>query len=488
MMGTGGRMLLGVGSALALAIMVNWLPVAARPTPAAPAGEPGTSAPAPRPLGGDRWYLDRTPAALTHGPLLGSVSDTGVKVWARASRAGDLQVEIKPSSRAWPGRTVGTSRLQADADFTGVVTIDGLLPDTAYEYRALVDGQTADGGTFRTLPASGQPGAFRFVLGGDLDERFAPFTILDRVREAEAAFGILLGDLVYADQPDTPLASVEAYRAKYRTNWADPSFRRLTSHTPFFTIWDDHEIVNDYDGADAERYLAARTALQDYVGRVNPTPRRRGALYYSFQVADVDFFVLDTRSYRDRNGSDGGSGKSMLGAEQKADLKRWLVASRAPFKLVLSSVPVHDLVPGRPDDWNAFANERTELLEYIHDREISGVVILSGDQHWSSAVQLAPYGVWELNATPLAQAVRAQAPLDDPRLALAYHDSTAFGVVDIDTRGSAPRLTFSVVDGAGHVRGSHMVSPAHGSAEIQAGGGGAETGLRASGAAGEDGD
>jgi alkaline phosphatase D len=389
--------------------------------------------------------------------LLGSVSDTGVKVWARASRAGNLQVEVKASGQAWPGRTVGATRLEADADFTGVVVVDGLLPDTAYEYRSVVDGQPVDGGAFRTLPAAGQPGAFRFVLGGDLDERFAPFTILDRVLEARAAFGILLGDLVYADQPAAPPATVEAYRAKYRANWADPSFRRLTGHTPFFAIWDDHEIVNDYDGADAERYQAARTALQEYIGHANPAPRRSGALYYSFQVADVEFFVLDTRSHRHRNGSAEDSGKSMLGPEQKAELKSWLASSRAPFKIVLSSVPFHDLVPGRPDDWNAFAAERTELLEYIRDRGIPGVVILSGDQHWSSAVQLAPYGVWELNATPLAQYVRAQASIDDPRLALAYLDSTAFGVVDVDTRDREPRLTFSVVDGSGRVRGTQAI-------------------------------
>jgi hypothetical protein len=88
---------------------------------------------------------------------------------------------------------------------------------------------------------------------------------------------------------------------------------------------------------------------------------------------------------------------------------------------------------------------------------LPGVVILSGDQHWSSAVQLAPYALWKLNAMPLAQTVRAQARTDDPRLALTYDESTAFGIVDVDTRGRAPHLTFSVIDGAGRVRGSHVI-------------------------------
>ncbi len=395
---------------------------------------------------------------LTHGPLLGAVTDTSVTVWGRTERSARLAVEVKPANQCWPGQVYGAAGLDAAHDFTGVVTVGDLVPGAAYAYRVLVNGHSLEGGTFRTLPPVGQPGAFRFALGGDVDEHFAPFTILDRVREQQPSFTMLLGDLVYSDSPTAIPPTVDAYRAKYRTNWADPSFRRLTADIPSFVMWDDHEIINDYDGGDAERYHAARMALEEYSTAGNPPPRTEGALHYAFQVADVDFYVLDTRTYRDRNSLADGGGKTMLGAEQKADLKRWLAESRAPFKFVLSSVPFHDVRPGRPDDWTAFAAERAELLDYVRQQRISGVVILSGDQHWASLVHFAPYGVWEFNATPLAQHVRPQGPLSDPRLAFSYQESTVFGMVDVDTRRPTPQIVVSVLDTDGHVRASRAIT------------------------------
>lgn len=409
--------------------------------------------PAPRP-----GVADEPAVVLTHGPMLGAPTDTTIKIWARSSGSGRLCVEVKPIDQFWPGRVFGATRLDLTADFTGFVTVNGLMPEFTYEYRLILNGIGLGGGSFRTLPAAGQPGTFRFALGGDLDERFAPFTILDRVREQQPAFEILLGDLVYADSPTAIPPTVEAYRTKYRTNWSDGAFRRLTARVPSFVMWDDHEIVNDYDGGDEVRYQAARMALEEYGAWANPPSRRDGALYYAFQVADVSFFVLDTRSYRDRNARPDGDGKTMLGAQQKTDLQQWLIESRAPFKFVLSSVPFHDLGPLRPDDWNAFATERDELLAFIRQQRISGVVILSGDQHWCSIVHFAEYGIWEINTTPLAQHVRPQDRIADPRLVLTYQASTAFGIVDVDTQGKTPQLTVSVMDNMGQVQGTHTIT------------------------------
>jgi alkaline phosphatase D len=313
------------------------------------------------------------------------------------------------------------------------------------------------GGTFRTLPQLGRSARFRFALGGDLIESMQPFSILDRVLEWRPDFTILLGDLVYSDSPLAIPPTVEAYRAKYRANWSDASFRRLTSTVPSFTMWDDHEIVNDYDGGDSERYRAARAALEEYVTCIDPLPLRPGRLYFTFGVADVEFFVLDTRSHRSRNASADSDGKTMLGSEQKADLKAWLKRSQAQFKVILSSVAMHGFGQVRLDSWNGFTSERKELLEFIGQQKISDVVVLSGDQHWGSLALHAPYGVWEFNATPLAQYLVRAAPMGDPRLVLAYDSSTVFGLVDVDTTLPRPTMTFSIVDNQGQIRASHTI-------------------------------
>jgi alkaline phosphatase D len=412
----------------------------------------------------DGWYLPgwvAVPPRLTHGVVLGAVTDRSVKLWARAEREGVFQVEVKRQQDAWPGRVVGNSRLTGARDFSGVVELTDLAPSTGYDYRPLADGRPAGaGGTFRTLPAAGRPGAFRFTVGGDLSAEFAPFSILDRLRAQQPDFSLLLGDLIYADHPAPIPAAVEAYQAKYRANWSDPSFQQLTREVPSFMMWDDHEIENDYDAGRTGRYLPARAALEDYVARLSPAPRRSGQLYYSFQAADVDFFVLDTRSSRSPIASQDGPAKTMLGPEQRADLEAWLSSSQAPFKVVLSSVPLHQLGAPRIDSWASYSYERTGLFEFIRQHGIGGVVVLSGDQHWSSLVHHEAADVWEFNATPLAQQVNSQKLPSDPRLLIGYNASPAFGLIEVDTRGSTPRMTFNVVDDRGVVRASHSIQAA----------------------------
>lgn len=437
-------------NAQTVALLRRWLVVPALGTiMLLTAGAPATES--------EPSYAPEAPR-LTHGPFLGAVSDTGVKIWGRGAADEPFEVEVRPEGQPWQGLTFGPGRMEDGRDSSSVIAVSGLVPSTSYEYRPLLNGHVVDtGDSFKTLPPVGQPGTFRFMAGGDLSAEFAPFSILDRVTEQRPDFGILLGDLVYSDHPRGIPPVAEAYFAKYRANWSDVSFRRLTRLVPSFMMWDDHEIMNDYDGRDPERYGAARTALEAYATRQNPSPRRTRGLYYSFQVADVDFFAMDLRSYRSPDVMPDGPQKTMLGSEQKADVKEWLSSSRATFKILLSSVPVHDFGAERRDAWAAFASERTELLEFIGANNITGVVILSGDQHWSSLVRHDPYDVWEFNATPLAQQVRTNHQRSAPGLSIVYDASPAFGIIDVDTKSPNPAITFSVVDNAGVVRASKAV-------------------------------
>ena len=411
----------------------------------------------------DRWYAAEAAVGLSLGPVLGSPTDRGLTVWGRGAGDGAFQVEVRRPGASWAGQVSPSAPFEADRDYTAVVTLDGLTPATSYDYRVLVNGQPLpDGGSFRTLPESSAPTAFRFAVGGDLSAQNAPFSILNRVVDWQPDFCLLTGDLVYADHPELIPASVDAYLGKYRANWADAGFRGLARRVPAFAIWDDHEIVNDYDGREAGRYRPARRAFESYVRAQLPRPRQAGQLYYSFNVGDVEFFVLDTRSHRSPNGMPDGPAKSMLGQQQRADLLAWLTTSRAPFKVIVSSVPFHDLGRRRIDAWSSYATERAELLGTIQERGIGGVVILSGDQHWSSLVRHDPYGIWEFNATPLAQSVDTASLPNDPRLVLGYNSSPAFGIVDVDTRGAVPTMTFSVVDPSGTVRASQTIEAAPG--------------------------
>ena len=83
---------------------------------------------------------------------------------------------------------------------------------------------------------------------------------------------LFLGDYIYEsiaiqllrkvrDEPTNDIDTLDEYRSKYRLYRGDPDIQAAHSAHPLVPIWDDHEIVNDYDRTvfttDATRAAAA---------------------------------------------------------------------------------------------------------------------------------------------------------------------------------------------------------------------------------------
>jgi alkaline phosphatase D len=70
------------------------------------------------------------PLRITHGIASGDVTPTGVVIWARASRAAQMMVEyVQTTAPSWPPIRRSGPQVEAKADFTGKVLLDGLAPD-----------------------------------------------------------------------------------------------------------------------------------------------------------------------------------------------------------------------------------------------------------------------------------------------------------------------------------------------------------------------
>ena len=98
---------------------------------------------------------------ITHGPLLGGVGSSSIKVWIRTQEAADFQVLVS-ESLPFEGALATTGKTNQDTDFTGWVEVTGLKPNTRYYYAVVVRGEIVDTRfeatqpwpTFRTLPDS----------------------------------------------------------------------------------------------------------------------------------------------------------------------------------------------------------------------------------------------------------------------------------------------------------------------------------------------
>jgi phosphodiesterase/alkaline phosphatase D-like protein len=345
-------------------------------------------------------------------------------------------------------------------DYTGSVALTGLSPDTAYEYRVLLAGVEHHAGTFRTLPAAGEPGEIVFAYGADLSVAHRPFEAALAVENDQPHFLILGGDNMYADSFLTVPDNKAAYEARYRQTFGDEHLQSCMSAVPTFMTWDDHEISNDWYPGKNARYPNARAAFDEYQGSHNPDPLTPGELYYSFTAGEADFFVLDTRTHRSPNAAADGPLKTMLGATQRDALLDFLDNSSAKFKFIVSSVPFNVWATTSDDAWESYLTERDAILSHVRDNAIPGVVLLSGDQHWAGVFRLAhlsPYPFYEFMPTPMGTSNRTQTSSTDSQILYKNDDYVGYGRFTINTAMTPATLTFEWVDSGGIVRHSMTI-------------------------------
>lgn len=108
-------------------------------------------------------------------------------------------------------------------------------------------------------------------------------------------------------------------------------------------MFDDHEFINNIDDTptDETLYQNAIRAWLEYAGNGNPPSPSEGEFnfYFNMSYGDVDFFILDTRSFRDDNDEPDGPNHTLLGDQQRTDFLNWLGNSNAPFKVVGTGTP-----------------------------------------------------------------------------------------------------------------------------------------------------
>lgn len=386
------------------------------------------------------------------GALVGDVTDTRAVVWGRVNGPAAVRVEYGPFASL--GRSSEAVRAQPASDFAVKVDLSGLRPGSRYYYRMTGESGARKTstlvGSFITAPAPPEIAEVSFVWGGDTSERFQPFLIYDVMRGRQPDFFLFLGDTVYADI-DGKAQTLEDYRAAYRRNRDDESFRRFARATSIYAIWDDHEVFNNFDRTEP-RLPTGRQAFLEY------WPLRQDAsepdrLYRSFRWGRLlELFILDTRQYRSPSTDRDGAQKTMLGAAQKEWLKRGLAGSAAPFKVIATSVTLK--YHGR-DSWEGYKTERGEIFDFIVRNNIRGVVFLAADVHYA-AVLRHRQGFVESYVGPLGALInRERAAAGQPETVFSSSSSFTFGLV----RVSASALTIEIYDVEGRLLHTSTVQP-----------------------------
>jgi alkaline phosphatase D len=404
----------------------------------------------PRALGEVLGY----PRAL-QGPMIGAPGPNHFTVWVRASGAFEVALEYS-ADRDFTTVLHGTRAMaSAEHDCCVVLRAEGLQPDTAYWYR-LKYGDQADRYQFlphRTRTAPAGAADFRIAFGSCCRIQYDPDQrIWNAVRALEPDMFLWLGDNIYADS-DQHAALVDLYGRGRVVERLEPLLRS----TPQLATWDDHDFgYNDSDGnspgkADSLKVFKDFWANPAYGEAGNP------GVYFRQHYGGVDFFVLDGRYHRDPTDQADDAGKSMLGAAQKAWLKRGLKASTAPFKVLAigGGWSCAENEKGG-DSWAVYLTERNELFDFIRDNDIGGVVCISGDSHMGE-LNCIPrsdqggYDLYDFCSSPLAQMPAAKNTRQAPEVRVrdTWTRSVNVGLMRFDLTGPTPTLTYTLHDAMG---------------------------------------
>jgi hypothetical protein len=377
--------------------------------------------------------LPERPVDLVEWAWSGGINTTGATVKARLADDHErVRLAVSLEEDVFVTGTVGDHDIATFA-------VTGLTADTRYFYAVEADGQLerARPGSFRTFPEG--PASFSFAFGS-CARTGSNGVVFETIAAHDPLFYLATGDIHYENiQSDQTGPFLDAYQELLTR----PAQSALYLSTGLAYVWDDH----DFGGDNSDSTSISREPVQavyDAVVPHYPLKAEDGSIYQSFSVGRVRFLMTDNRSARTPASLPDGPAKSMLGEEQKAWLKRELLAARDEYQLIVwvSSGPWIDSAEDGKDTWGGYATEREELADFITDNGIDNILMLSGDAHMLAIDDgtNSEGGFPVFHAAALDRHGRVKG---GPYSEGTYPDSGQFGLVTIEDGGDEMTVQLS---------------------------------------------
>ena len=343
-------------------------------------------------------------AALSHGPVISDVTPDHVQIWGRTNAAASVMIEYAPSGQPASATTPSVVTSPGE-DFTFTLPLFGLIADTAYDYRVLLDGVPSAVRTFRTAKPDGDSTEFTVAFASDAFHSAAS-TVWGAVASKSPAGFFIIGDFDHSN-PVSNTTTATAYLAKLRL-----MHRRLRGpETPigvdfaanvvepglpmFGRMLDDHDSGSDNVNSRFKWWGPNLQAFREY----HPIPADNGfssgGLWQAIQRGRALLVLIDVRSQRDPLGL-----KTIVGNVQK----QWLIEKLTQCKTdpTLTWCVLVTPVPFNPnqqklDSWHGYQADSQWLLDQIAALQVQNLLVVSGDCHWGSIVRKPLSPLDELN-------------------------------------------------------------------------------------------
>ena len=369
---------------------------------------------------------------LVSGPMLGYQAhrETVLVLETRDARKVrvDYQIEGRPETAL--SKTITAPWVSPAGGQPIKIVLPMLEMGARYTYRLSIDGKLQTFPyplTFRTSDLwewRKDPPEFSFLFGSCAylndpaydrpGKAYGQGTeIFRHMAESGADFTLWGGDNLYLREADYSSESGIWYR--YAVTRATPDLQKLFAVMNHYAIWDDHDYGPDNANASFEFKDVTLKAFQTYWGNPTYGEADHPGVYGKFVWGDAAFFLMDDRTHRDDTtlDQDKNPRKTAWGERQISWLKQSLLHSKAlknyRFKFIVTGGQVIQtaIKTTRSETHELYRREREDLIAFIVENKISGVVFLTGDVHHTALYRRAinPAGtqfIYELTSSPLS--------------------------------------------------------------------------------------
>ena len=335
---------------------------------------------------------------LSYGPMFSPVYNNSVRVWVMTqynTGAGQsLKIEVTPQGSDIPLsgsiydsddrlgyglRSFLYTNLQSGQTYNAVVKANGNVIQTSTiknEKEIIDDFEFLAGGCARIFDST------RCIDQYEITTHFngTPY-IFDHMATEESDLMVWTGDAVYL----LGLEHTNGWCPGAIDDWAnkDRTFARyfyyrqfhdkLLKAMPQLAIVDNHDVGSNEFNKNLPGLPSAKEVFMEWWQ--NPeylsTSENQGT-HSAYKYKDVEFFLTDNRSYRDNT-------RQQYGVEQFEWLKNSLKSSTAKYKVLVSAT--HAFVNNCGGRNFCADNLGKQLLPFIEDNDIDGVIAISADVH-----------------------------------------------------------------------------------------------------------
>lgn len=353
-------------------------------------------------------------AAIQSGPMIAHLDMREAKVWVQTDAPSLVRIAYAPegvsNSLNW------TSPVETDGSkaHTAVATLDLVEPGQTYSYRVEVNGELVTSPATFTSPANYHgrtpPPNFKIAVGGAhyvIEDGFEPpyqilgggYDIFSTIAEAQPKLMIWAGNTAHLRQSDWSTHS--GYLKRYAKSRSVPQLKSLLQSIPHYATWSEQDFGAPNSGMNSAYRGIAESSFETFWPRPVKVDQLEG-IATQFRYADVDFFMLDVRSYRNDT-PDASIRPQILGQAQIEWLRQALIQSEATFKIIIAGAPILNPADSR-SNLSYAEREHTELLQMLREARISGLFFISGGKSYGELTRLVhanSYNLYDLTVGPL---------------------------------------------------------------------------------------